>query len=449
MAAPPTHPSILYLALRTPPRVPFLRAYAPPTTMQCSICERHNSRITCATCAQSSVWPLRTEFLFKTTERDVASEKVQEYIEGQGGRMDAAVARAEELRVRLERTRAESAAMREALQAEGARMEKLRAENEERRKKLDARNAATLNRDAQLEAMRADIKRLNHKWRVLYQRTGEARGFLCREAAGLVNLRLKRRKSGKHEYMIAGVQIPNLLTDLNVLPPTTINVALEHLAHLLVLVAHYLGLKLPAEIQLPEQGRPFPTIRGVLSNRHVTSRPPRIDSALSTLAQENPSAHSKFIEGVSMLAWDIAWICYSQSLLINELEDACNIGYNMWKLLVAKDSTAATNPSFGKTSHSTIHGNLTYAKYEPLMGGFKLRVSVVADKIRSTLQGETIVSGWDLVSDADAGGAPPPPSCGSLGDGESSASPRDRTASTTGGGKWTRIKSRAERGDVG
>jgi hypothetical protein len=94
-------------------------------------------------------------------------------------------------------------------------MEELHAENEARRRKLDAQVEATQNQDVRLEAVKGEIKRLNHKWRVLYQRTGEARGFLCREAAGLVNLRLKRRKSGKHEYMIAGVQIPNLLTDLN------------------------------------------------------------------------------------------------------------------------------------------------------------------------------------------------------------------------------------------
>jgi hypothetical protein len=63
------------------------------------------------------MWPLRTEILFKTSERDAAAEKVQEHIEGQGGAVDAAVARAEELRERLERTRAETEKMREGLRA--------------------------------------------------------------------------------------------------------------------------------------------------------------------------------------------------------------------------------------------------------------------------------------------------------------------------------------------
>lgn len=59
-----------------------------------------------------------------------------------------------------------------------------------------------------------DIKRLNQKWKTLYTRTAEARGLLCQEAAMLYGLRQKR-KSGKTEYTIGGVAIPNFLQDLN------------------------------------------------------------------------------------------------------------------------------------------------------------------------------------------------------------------------------------------
>lgn len=60
-----------------------------------------------------------------------------------------------------------------------------------------------------------DTKRLNQKWKALYTRTAEARGFLCREAAMLYGLRQKRKKSGKTEHTIGGVAIPNFLQDLN------------------------------------------------------------------------------------------------------------------------------------------------------------------------------------------------------------------------------------------
>lgn len=96
-----------------------------------------------------------------------------------------------------------------------ARVEKLRSENEARRRRVAAARDAAQNQDAALDAVAADIKRATQKWKAVSARTWEARSFLCREAAGLYGLRLKRRRSGKVEYMIGNVVLPNLLTDLN------------------------------------------------------------------------------------------------------------------------------------------------------------------------------------------------------------------------------------------
>lgn len=238
-------------------------------------------------------------------------------------------------------------------------------------------------------------------------------------------------------------------------------------------MAHYLGLKLPNEITLPFRGNPTTTARGQLNNRHMAVRPLYADSPLTTMARENMTAHSKLVEGISMLALNIAWLCYSQGLPANEVEDASNIGYCMWKLLVAKDSTAVTSPSFGRMSHATINGNLTLARHEPVMAGFKLRYNLIADRIRTTLQGETMVADWDMVVDADEhgsktsrGGPVTDVDVKSLGEEEEdedatfSFATRPTTpttittitSATTNGsgsvGKWTRIRSRND-GSVG
>ena len=92
---------------------------------------------------------------------------------------------------------------------------KVRSANEVQRRRLEDAREAAQNQDAALEAVCADIKRANQKWKAVSARTWEARSFLCREAAGLYGLRLKRRRSGRVEYMIGGVVLPNLLTDLN------------------------------------------------------------------------------------------------------------------------------------------------------------------------------------------------------------------------------------------
>lgn len=237
-------------------------------------------------------------------------------------------------------------------------------------------------------------------------------------------------------------------------PHTSINVSLDHLARLVVLVSHYLGLKLPNEITLPHRGNPYTTVRGQLNNRHMAVRPLVADSPLPVMARENTTAHSKLVEGISMLALDIAWLCYSQGLFANEVEDASNIGYCMWKLLVAKDSTAVTSPAFGRMSHATINGNLTLARHEPVMAGFRLRYNLIADRIRTTLQGETMVADWDMVADAEEHDSAtsrrrsvPDAEIDSFEDAALSF-PAGPASSGGGVGKWTRIRSRND-GSVG
>lgn len=102
-----------------------------------------------------------------------------------------------------------------------------------------------------------------------------------------------------------------------------------------------------------------------------------------------------------MLAINIAWLCFSQGLDVSEIDDACKPGWNMWRLLASKDSTAAVGPMFGRTSHATAHGNLATAAGQAIMWKFRLGYNVVVEKIRYTLQGETIGQEWDLVPEAE------------------------------------------------
>lgn len=413
----------------------------------------------CVECAQTIVWPLRTDFLFRTAERDAAADKVQEHLESNCAALDALAAQKSELQDQLSRIKLETVSARNALDTDMTLLEKLKAENQMRRRRLEDSYEEINDKQGLLESVQRDIKRANQKWKLLYGRTAEARGFLCREAAGLHGLRLKRRRSGRVEYTIGGVVIPNLLTDLNVHAHTAFNVSLDHLAHLLVLVSHYLGLKLPHEIVLPARDNPFTSLRSVLNNRHLATRPLYTNLPLSTLSREDPSTHSKYIEGVSMLALDVAWLCYSQGLEINEVEDASNVGHCMWKLLVAKDSTASNANLFGRTSHATINGNLATAPGEAMMVKFKLRYNTIADRIRYTLQGETIVADWDLVPEAEGGSAKGAPDASNTrspagGDGEdvdetvdiSSFANSNVPSSNDGVGRWTRIRAR---NDVG
>ncbi|KAL7269291.1 hypothetical protein RUND412_008048 [Rhizina undulata] len=423
--------------------------------MQCSICERDTTRLNCASCAQEAAFHIRFQNLLVITERDAASEKVQGYLDGKGCQHNDINTQRGHSRERIKAMREETARLKSGIEADKARLAALRKEHAERHRRLEEGAKMQEQREQMIESIQRDTRRLNTKWKALYSKTAEARSFLCREAAALYNLRQKKRKTGKIEYMIGGVTIPNFLQDLNSHSHHQITTSLALLSHLLVLVSHYLGLKLPNEIILSTRDSPTTSIRGTFNNRHVVTRSLHLDSPLSALSREHTTSHAKFIEAISMLAINIAWLCFSQGLEINEIEDACHPGWNLWRLLVSREGSAVTSPGFGRASHATVNGNLAAAPGQALMGRFKLGYKVLVEKIRYTLQGETIVADWDMVPEAEGGG---PKSmivgsivsvgggsfAGDASEADSTAFGSPRRVSTNG---WTRIRTRVASAD--
>lgn len=150
-----------------------------------------------------------------------------------------------------------------------------------------------------------------------------------------------------------------------------------------------------------------------------------------------------------MLAIDIAWLCFSQGLEVIEIDDACKPGWNMWRLLVAKDSIAAVGPGFGRTSHATSNGNLATAPGQALMSRFKLGYKVVVEKIRYTLQGETIGQEWDLVPEAEREEKPVKLIARSPEEADSEVSAKGKQSDKEGAGVVTRRGSTASLASAG
>jgi hypothetical protein len=238
-----------------------------------------------------------------------------------------------------------------------------------------------------------------------------------------------------------------------------------------VLVSHYLSLRLPAEIILPHKNHPIPTIYspaasyqshelqdGANASRSAASSPttsktgdtrsqprPRpllIDKPLPRLAKEDPGTYALFLEGATLLAWDVAWLCRTQgiNLASDSWEDACNIGKSMWQLLVAppaqtsnlmrafagRDTQARTNPTkdtpqttiqrtksfpmLGHYSHGTAHSFLGASEGTEFIRSWKLPTPTkIADKLKSSLLGEMASAEWELLEEKewDDGAAEP------------------------------------------
>lgn len=237
--------------------------------------------------------------------------------------------------------------------------------------------------------------------------------------------------------------------------PEVISTSLAHVAHILVLTSHYLAIRLPSEITLPHRDYPRPTIFSLGSSYqhgevpfpgtanmvppesrdrdHQISPRPRplfIDKPLPTLAKEDPSAYSLFIEGVVLLAYDIAWACCSQGVAIGDktsYEDVCNMGRNLYNLLIsnplvtnpagrtfprAGSSNAGTSAEgdlaeigkattlMGRFSHGAAHTFLGNAEGNEFVRSFKLPNPIkLADRLKKKLISEAPIPDWELLED--------------------------------------------------
>jgi len=278
--------------------------------------------------------------------------------------------------------------------------------------------------------------------------------------------------------------------------PAQISTSLSNIARLLVLVSHYLSLRLPAEITLPHKNHPIPTIYapaasyqsheptdGAVGSRSGTSSPttskavntrarprPRpllIDKALPRLAKEDPETYAHFLEGATLLAWDVAWLCRTQgiNLASDSWEETCNIGKSMWQLLVAppaqtsnlmrafagrdtqtrikptKDTPQTTIqrtksfPMLGHYSHGTAHSFLGASEGTDFIRSWKLPTPTkIVDKLKSSLLGEMASAEWELLEEKeweDGNTEPHKPAVSPDRDGLNSANPSASHAEPT------------------
>ena len=258
---------------------------------------------------------------------------------------------------------------------------------------------------------------------------------------------------------------------------TQINTSFARVCHLVVLTSHYLALQLPAEIILPHRDQPNPMIfspsssylsrsgsypttptsrpsiaafslsRGHGAHPQSRPRPLSLQKPLSQLAKEDAVAYSLFIEGVTLLAWDVAWACRTQGINVGaqSLDEICSIGKLLYQLLVSPPATLlpplrrmshnshdassdrGSSPTsntvarditplapamrrtasarlqiLGRYSHGTAHSFLGGAEGTEFMRGWKLQGPMkMVDHLKSLLLGEMAGAEWEVVDEKE------------------------------------------------
>lgn len=159
-------------------------------------------------------------------------------------------------------------------------------------------------------------------------------------------------------------------------------------------------------------------------------RPLYTDRTLPKLVKEDPVSYALFLEGACLLAWNISWLCRTQGINVgsDSWESVCDIGKNMWHLLVAPSAQASTVvrvhsgpdvqsklkpsrdsprtsiqrtksfPMLGHFSHGTSHSFLGAVDGTEFMRTWKLPTPLkIYDRLKSVLLGEMASAEWELL----------------------------------------------------
>ncbi|KAI5918338.1 UV radiation resistance protein and autophagy-related subunit 14-domain-containing protein [Camillea tinctor] len=318
----------------------------------------------------------------------------------------------------VDKLRDEVAAARKRIEEKKASMARKRADLAAASQGLASR------RNRHIEETKKAIKMTKYTWDREYEAMAQYRHALCMEVSKLYRLqRVRRGNPVRFEYKIGGIEIIDL-QNMNNAQPEHISASLAHITHLLWLASHYLAIRLPAEITLPHNDYPRPTVFSLSSSYHHGDvafpgsspfppdprdrqfthvphpRPLFLDKPLSMLSKEDPPAYNAFLEAVCLLAYDVVWLCRTQGVPVGDnssanFDDFAYLGRNLYNLLInsslqrspqqiANDSSnnntansnnnAMNNNNLGDVSPTTTTANpppaLLLTKNAPRMGWF-------------------------------------------------------------------------------
>jgi Vacuolar sorting 38 and autophagy-related subunit 14 len=453
--------------------------------MDCDICMRPTSSelpLCCPSCVRSLLYEsrfrnakilLEKEQLTSQIEKITASEKE---VDGKSTPEDTKQDDLATRRWMIESGDVKKAQSRARTKDLQDQTQSLKAEMEAYREEIAQRKAALQKKRSDLNAIKSTVpgrrtvmsnkaeeetKKTSQSWNAVHTKAIETRTFLCREAAHLHGLQQRKKMRGGvvgDHYTIGGVSLVDL-KDINSAKVNELTTALTSTARLVVTVAFYLSIRLPAEITLPGRNYPLPTIltpansyqgRDIpfpgttptpsSANSPTTSRhsdvkplprprplfiePENLKDKIPNVAKRDPTAFAFFVEGISLLAWDIAWLCRSQGMYAGteSLEDVCNMGRNLWNLLMAppqspallrvlsgrdvrqeRPSTPNTNltgpqraSKLGHFSHDSAHPSPDSGV--DFLRGWKLpKYTMIVDPLKRALIGEMSNAEWEML----------------------------------------------------
>ncbi|KAL8779346.1 MAG: hypothetical protein Q9213_006989 [Squamulea squamosa] len=452
--------------------------------MHCNICQRPNTTVlpfNCAACARDALYHTRISLVHTLLEQEAATSQLEQSLKNSRitpsklPPSNSSKPQNHPLSLTLEstRTQKESARHQEQLTLDFTQQLRLetgktrgeitrrKAENEERRNALvTARKELARRQTVNVGRFGKSLAGIRNQWDVTHTNIAESRLLLCREVTSLYGLKRHNdhvATSEPDKFLIGGLPIFNL-KDLNNADPAVVTTVISNLAYLVHLVSHYLALRLPAQVIPPYRDHPSPTILApalsyvtsppnAASTPSSFSHPPAVrgllhasqkrgstslllKKRLSATAKEDPQTYTAVVEAMTLLAWNVAWLCKTQGFDVgaSTWEETCDVGKNLWLLfgteragplhtsgtrdrIPTQDLNANTAPQvsqpgierspaimFGQYSHGTVHSNLTTASGSKVIDGWRLQNPVkVIKEVKNMLLSDRTGAEWEML----------------------------------------------------
>src|SRR5262249_16292494 len=150
----------------------------------CNLCERSQTKLTCADCVRGKLYARRYESIVVVKDRDDAGEIIKQQLEDASDFGACLRARhdTEDLQERVKDIQGYADGLRRELAEYSGRVAALRKANQAKKESLkEARNVFEQRKEKAFADVKRDIRKKSQGWNVVHDRTGEARVFLCRE----------------------------------------------------------------------------------------------------------------------------------------------------------------------------------------------------------------------------------------------------------------------------
>jgi len=224
---------------------------------------------------------------------------------------------------------------------------------------------------------------------------------------------------------------------------TDLTAVLGNTAFIVYLCSYYIGIKLPSEITVPRrdyplttimtpsqsyigQNIPFPGSGSALNSAPGSPNTSRSEGAfiprprplfigsddhnesVAQFAKKDPVAFNFFLEGIALLAYNIAWFSRSQGFLqgTNSWEEICDMGRILYQMLVAppKSATSGFNTTgrLGAGSHNSMHDFFPRSAYSHATRNWGFNnYNLLSDPLKKHLLNEMNNAEWEFLDQGE------------------------------------------------